>query len=143
MQVLDNFGAKPKGQKGGGHKLLYYYIYSMGLFLAVPGLLGLVSMGILDDDTVFNTSWGFVWLGLLFVLLVVFYNKVMQGLLMAIGGAMLAFFISFWVTGFFVDSLLHISRDEPIYAGLVAYLCHWVTTVLIPALHYVGTEKLE
>lgn len=136
MELLDNSEQQHSKTKEAEHKLLYYFIYSMSLGLLVLGSLGAVKIGLLDDYTLLNTYWGLVWIGVIFIMTIVFYRKVLTNTWKAIIWVVFAFFCSFWVTGYLVDTVFDVSREEPILAGIIMYISHWAVSIAVAGLHY-------
>lgn len=112
-----------------------YLIYSILLVPCLIGPLLLVKVGLLPRHLLMDRLPGVVsWVGLLFVLTAVFYWKI-RGTWGAILTAIVAFVLSFFVTGYFVDNLIDISPDEPVKAGLLMYATHLLVTLLIAYLY--------
>lgn len=137
MEILDGLGQESSKNQKAEHKLLYYFIYSMALGVLLLGGFVAMRFGVVSNHTLLDTNWGFVWLGIMFLMTGVFYWKILSSTLWSILWVALAFFCSFWVTGFLVDTWLHIGRDQPLLAGTVAYFSHWGVTLVIGGLHYI------
>ncbi|MCP4439920.1 MAG: hypothetical protein GY810_13325 [Aureispira sp.] len=139
MELLDNQN-KDFLKKKAEHKILYYLIYSLSLFLVVLGALSLVKGGHLDDDTLFNSELFVAWLSIYFVCTLLFYRKVITSSWWFVVWAVAGFVAGFFLAGYMVDVWFDTGRDQPLLSGILIYLGYWIGTLLLPVGHYIYSK---